>query len=346
MVTFVRAASLSGYAAVARRCGLEPRETIRAAGLNSSFLANPDLRIPVAAVAALLEDSARKSGCDTFGLQMAESWRMSDFGAISLLLTHERTLRDAITATIRYRHLLNDSLTLSIEDAGAFVIVREELATGGAVPMRQAIELAMGVVFRMFRALLGPQWKPVGVRFRHEPPADLSVHRRLFGTQLQFNQEFNGIVCAAADLDRPNASADPAMASYARGFMDSLSRGGGIAIAREVRSAIQVLLPSGRATIEQIAQGLGMTPRTLQRQLDDAGETFSALLNDVRREIVPRYLENPAYSLTQVAGLLGYGFPSSFTRWFVAQFGKSPARWRAAHTRTKHSTVTARKRVR
>ena len=333
MVAFVRSASLSGYAAVAQRVGLDPGTMIRAAGLNPAFLSDPDLRIPTRAVVSLLETSARQSDCDTFGLQMAETWRMSDFGAISLLLAHERTLRDALEATIRYRHLLNDSLSISVEDAGAVVIVRDELVAEGTARSRQAIELALGVIFRLFRALLGPQWKPIGVRFTHAAPRDLSVHRRLFGASLEFNREFNGIVCAAADLDRPNPSADPAMASYARSFIESLSPGAASPIAREVRKAIQVLLPRRRATVEQIAHGLGMTPRTLQRQLEEAGESFSGLLNAVRLELVPRYLENRAYSLTQVAELLGYTYPSSFTRWFAGEFGISPARWRADHVR-------------
>jgi len=331
MVAFVRAASLSGYAAVARRSGLEPEAMIRAARLNPAFLSNPDLRIPARAVVSLLEQSARMANCETFGLQMAESWRMSDFGAISLLLAHERTLRDALGATIRYRHLLNDSLSISVEDAGDLVVVREELVAEGTARSRQAIELALGVIFRLFRAVLGPQWRPMGVRFTHPAPQDLSVHRRLFGTSVEFNREFNGIVCAAADLDRPNPAADPAMASYARGFIESLSPGAASPIAREVRKAIQVLLGRRRATVEEIAQGLGMTPRTLQRELEAAGESFSGVLNAVRLELVPRYLENRAYSLTQVAGLLGYGYPSSFTRWFVGEFGISPARWRADH---------------
>jgi AraC-like DNA-binding protein len=44
-----------------------------------------------------------------------------------------------------------------------------------------------------------------------------------------------------------------------------------------------------------------------------------------------RYMENPRYSLSQVAGLLGYSTPSSFTRWFTAQFGMAPASWRRQH---------------
>ena len=335
MPALVRAASLGNYAEIARRLGLDPERMIRAAGLNPAHLADPDLRIPTAAVMALLEASAQKADCPTFGLQMAESWRMSDFGAISLLLTHQRTLREALAATIRYRHLLNDSITLEIEEAGHLVIVREELVVDGAVTSRQATELAIGVIFRMFRALLGAEWKPRSVCFTHPAPPDLGVHRRVFGPAVHFRADFNGIVCAAEDLDRPNPAADPAMAGHALRYVESLPGAQQPSIAQEVRRSIHILLPRGRASVEQVAQALGTHPRMLQRQLEASGDSFSSLLNETRRELAVRHLANPAYSLTQVAELLGYGFPSSFTRWFVSEFGQSPASWRAAQLKSK-----------
>jgi hypothetical protein len=209
MRPYVRAAALSNYREVARRTGLDPTAMLEAAKLDPVVLDEPDRRIAAATVARLLENSAAQSGCDTFGLQMAEAWRLSDFGAVSLLLTHERTLRDALGAVIRYRHLLNDTVTISIEDAAPLVVIREELAGGTAARSRQAIELALGVIFRLCRVLLGAQWKPKSVRFTHPAPQALQVHRRIFGPVVEFDQAFNGIVCAAADLDRRNPSAIP-----------------------------------------------------------------------------------------------------------------------------------------
>jgi AraC-like DNA-binding protein len=96
----------------------------------------------------------------------------------------------------------------------------------------------------------------------------------------------------------------------------------------EVRKAMYIVLPMGRARIEQVAGGLGLNVRTLQRQLDTAGESFSGLLNEVRRDLAMRYMAGKAHSLSQVGELLGYRTPSSFTRWFTAQFGTTPADWR------------------
>jgi AraC-like DNA-binding protein len=233
----------------------------------------------------------------------------------------------------RYRRLMNAALALHVEQAGDLAVIREELVLDGQAPGRQARELAIGTLYRLFRELLGPSWRPYSVEFTHDRPPDLREHRRLFGLEIRFESEFNGIVCACADLDRPNPSADPAMARYAQQFLETLAVAQaaqtGSAV-QETRQAIYIQLPLGSASIEKIAAGIGVSARTLQRRLDADGVSFADLLDEARRELVLRYLANPANSLTQVAELLGYAQLSSFTRWFTARFGAAPTRWRAA----------------
>jgi len=331
MAAMVRAAALSNFVEVSRQFSIDPVKLIRKAKLDPVVLTNPDIRIPALSVAIMLEAAAEQSGCVTFGLRMAESRRLSDFGALSLLLSHEPTLRQTLATLERYRHLLNESLAIYVEEGEDTVIIREELITErGVVTLRQATELAVGTMFRLYRAVLGGRWHPDSVEFVHAAPPDLTVHRRIFNTSLRFGSEFNGIVCARADLDRSNPAADTTMAQYAQQFVDSLNTGPNATKAMEVKKAIYLLLPTGRASIEQIADSLGLNVRTLQRQLDNEQAVFSSLLNDVRRDLVMRYLASPGYSLTLIAEMLGYSQLSSFTRWFTAQFQMAPTAWRAA----------------
>jgi len=332
MTIMVRAAALANYTEVARHLRLDVREMLRRHGLRPKLLANPEQRIPIESVVSLLEDSAEQSGCPTFGLHMAESRQLSDLGVVSLMLTHQPTLRAALQMVIAFRHLLNEALVIQLEDAGELVILHEAVLAGPLGGSRQAIELALGVLCRLCGALLGPGWQPRAVKFVHAAPRDIAVHCRVFGCAPRFGCDFNGIVCNAADLDRPNPGADPAMARYAKRFLETLPPPGRNSAVLEVRKAIYLLLPTGRATIEQIAQGLGLNVRTLQRQLDDAGMTFSELLDEVRSDLVLCYLDNHTLPLTQVAELLGYGMASSFTRWFSARFGMAPIVWRRTHS--------------
>ncbi|WP_338584863.1 AraC family transcriptional regulator [Pseudomonas sp. MAG733B] len=329
MPKLVRAAVLTNYLEVTQYLGFNPRDALAAVGLSRTQLLAPEHRIPIDSAVRLLEDSAAASGCQTFGLSMAESRQLSDFGVVSLLLSHQRTLRDALQVVVHYRHLMNDSLAIFIEEAGKMVIIREEVVTETPMPSRQATELAIGVMFRLCAALLGSHWHPYSVNFMHQAPDNLQLHRRLFGCTLEFGSEFNGIVCSDASLDMTNPNADPAMARYAQSYLDSLQSNQGTSMLFEVRKAIYLLLPMGRATIEQVAQSQGMNVRTLQRRLKDDGCAFNDVINDVRRDLVLRYLDNPNYPLSRIADMLGYSMASSFTRWFISQFGMPPATWRA-----------------
>lgn len=332
MAVLVRAAVLTSFNEIARELQLDTQALLRSVGLTQTLLADPEQRVPAEAAVTLLERAAAAGACPTFGLRMAQSRQLSDLGVVSLLISHQPTLRAALAALIRYRHLLNDTLAMLLENAGRMVILREELVS--AVPARQATELAIGVLYRLCGALMGPRWKPVSVNFSHAAPEDLRLHRQVFRCRIEFGCDFNGIVCAASDLDAPNPTADPALARYAQRFVDTLPPVSEPSIVLDVRRAIYLMLPSGRAGSAAVAQGLGLSLRTLQRQLDAAGSSFAGLLDDVRRELVLRYMEHPRYSLARISEMLGYATPGSFTRWFTAQFGMAPQLWRRKRGRS------------
>jgi AraC-like DNA-binding protein len=323
----VRAAALSHYLEVAQSLALDPLPLLRAAGISKAWLAVPDHPIPADAVVNLLEASAHASGCETFALRMAGARQLSDFGVLSLLISHQRTLRDVLATMMQYRDVLNESLALDIETTGRVSILREEILTRSPLA-RQANELAMAVLFRLCRSVGGERWQPQSVHFTHPAPADGREHRRFFRCKLEFEADFNCIVCATADLDLPNPLADPMMADYAERFVSALPAAQAGSIVGDVRRSIYLLLPLGRATVVQIAQSLGLNVRTLQRRLDEEGLRFGELVQEVRRELAPRYIGNPRYPMARIAQQLGYAQPSSFTRWFSAEFGVPPLRWR------------------
>ena len=324
MTVLVRAATLTNYQTVARRHGLNTAPLLREAGLSRALIDNPDQMIPATAVVALLEASAKAARCPSFGVQMAEGRSVADFGPVSLLIAHQPTLREALRTLIHYRHLINPSLSMQVEDHGEIAIVREELSLGAGALPRQASELALAVLLGFIRSILGPGWTPEAVSFVHHPPADLTDHRRVFGPVLEFASAYSGIVCSTADLDRPNPQSNRALALHAQHFIEAQGRPESHSLAGEVRQAIILLLPSGQASIALVAQTLGQNLRTLQRRLGAEGEVFSDLLNQTRRELALRYLDNPRFKMLHIAEMLGFGTAASFTRWFVSQFETPP----------------------
>ncbi len=330
MTSLVRAACLTNYREVAQASGLDPVRMLLDADLSPSVLDEPDLMIPVERVGRLLQASATLSGNESFGLCMARSRLLSNLGAVGLLMRDQQSLRDSLKLLMRYQAFLNGALTLSIEESGNTVVIRELLMAGSThQPTRQRVELALGVMVRLIRQLIGRDWQPRRVCFEHSAPRDLSVHSQLLGRNVEFDFEFNCIVCTRSDLDTRNEFADPAMVRYAQQLLDALLKPSDETMLDEVRRTIFLLLPSGRCSMEQVSEHLGLVPRTLQRRLTEKGQSFSAVMNAIRKEQASRYVVDGSRSLREVAQLLGFTAPSSFSRWYQLQFGSSAKESRA-----------------
>lgn len=328
VISVVRSASLTNYAEIARQVGLDPAQMLREFGLPSRCLQEPELKVSADAVRQLLEASAERSGIEGFGLLMAEARRLSDLGPLGLLIREQPTLRLAVEAFVRHGRRLNESLFLTIEETGEVLVLREELIVGSSGPVRQSTELAIGVAYRMLRSFLGPQWRPRRVCFAHEAPRDRSVHDRVFGRNIvEFGHDFNGIVCSRKDLDLPNPNADPGIARLAREMIESrdASSSSSLPMTAQVRDLVVQLMATGSCTIEVTARHLGVDRRTVHRHLAQEGETFSGIVEAVRRELAERYVIEGRRPLADISALLGFSAPSSFSRWYRQQFGASPS---------------------
>jgi len=328
MAGLIRSASLTNYAEVARAAGLDPQRMLAEFGLPPRCLAAPELMIPLDAAHRLLEASARRSGVESFGLQMAEARRLSNLGPLGLLIREQPTMRQALEIFVREGRRLNDALFLTLEESGDVVVLREEIIVGSSGPVRQSTELAIGVSFRTLSALFGPSWRPRRVCFAHDAPADRSAHERVFGRNVEFGHDFNGIVCSRADLDRPNRDADPGIARLARRMLDEERAKADADATMRVRDLVVQLLGNGACTIDRVAQHLGVDRRTIHRRLAAEGTTFTGLVERVRRELAERYVRQGRRPLAEVSALLGFSGASGFSRWYRRQFDQRPSRHR------------------
>lgn len=154
----------------------------------------------------------------------------------------------------------------------------------------------------------------------------------MIGPALRFDHEFTGLILYASDLAAKNVLADPLMRPYAHRILDTVVSPRAATAAGRVRELVEMLLPLGRCSVDQVAKNLGMDRRTLQRHLASEGESFSGLLHSTRAGLAERHLSNDRFSLTEVSEVLGFTAPSAFSRWFGQQFGMSPTEWRRAQT--------------
>jgi AraC-like DNA-binding protein len=328
MNRFVRYAALTGYPELARSVGLDPARLMTDEGLDVTALAEQDTWIPAVPVARLLERSAVESGCEDFAVRLSGRRRLSALGPLSVVLREEPDLRTALGLLIRYEQAYNGILDLRLLEADGLATVQVWLDFGAPVPIRQSVDLTVANLLGVLRSLVRADWQPLSVIIAHSPPADLSLFQQVFGPGLRFDQQFTGVVFPARDLDLPTVTADPALRPYARRLLDTLGPSPAATAAAQVRSFVEILLPTGRCSLAHVSRAMHVPPRTLHRHLADEGESFSAIVTDVRARWAERYLATEAHSLTEVAHLLGFAAPSAFSVWFRGHFGTTATEWR------------------
>ena len=323
----MRSTSLSGYLELVRSLGRDPGVFLRAVGLRAEQLLNPEALLPRDAGRELLEITARATRLEDFALRLASQRRLSALGPISLVLKEESTPGHALNTLSRYLKLVNPSLILHIEETGDSVVIREDLLPSPGLSMRQSVELAVGGLYRMLSELIGPHWEPREVYLTHPPPADPSAHRAFFGRNVKFNQNFNGLVCLKSDLSRPRESSDAVAAGFARRYLESALQPGPANAQVVCYQIVRALLPSGDCTASEVARLMKIDRRTLHRQLQKQGLSFSRVLDQVRIDLVQLHLLESDLALGEIAGLLGFAQASALSHWFRMHFGCPASAW-------------------
>ena len=143
----------------------------------------------------------------------------------------------------------------------------------------------------------------------------------------------NGFTFDLDDLNLSLTSADEQLLSVLQGYGDQVlaeiaRQSPGLVVS--VERAIAEQLGAGSVTLETVASGMGMSPRTLSRKLAAEGTSFFRLLEDLRKSLSKSYLRDSNLVLAEIAFLLGYSGLGSFNDAFKRWTGHSPGQFRTA----------------
>jgi AraC-like DNA-binding protein len=327
MISLAAAAGLPG---AIRAAGGDPDRVARAVALDPALFARLEGSIPCSDFARLLDEAARATGDDCFGLHFGERYQPKQIGALVYVVLNSPSIRSGFENVTRYLHVHNEAAVTSLDVEPARAYLRFALR---GVPIeigRQQSEYALVVALSTLRLMAGSRWAPLEVQFAHPAPRDASEHLRVFGCPVSFGCRSNALVVEPQFLDRQVPAADEALYPILRKYLDRVLKEmphDDRALA-DVRRAIGESMREGEPKLAVVARRIGSSPRTLQRRLSELGVDFKSLVDDTRRRFSLKYLEDRANTPTEIAYLLGYSEVSAFNRAFKRWTGSSPVKYR------------------
>ncbi|HET8708338.1 MAG TPA: AraC family transcriptional regulator, partial [Pseudomonadales bacterium] len=98
---------------------------------------------------------------------------------------------------------------------------------------------------------------------------------------------------------------------------------------QQVKVAIENQLNSGSPSLESVASQLDMKPWTLRRKLRGEDCDFTTLLDDIRKQLAHRFLQDKNFPISDIAAALGYSEQSAFNRAFKRWYQCTPVEYRS-----------------
>ncbi len=160
-------------------------------------------------------------------------------------------------------------------------------------------------------------------------PVDLKHYRSFFSSPILSSEE-NTISFSTKDTIQPFLTEDRMMWQY---FLEGLQANvptepKKIDIQTRVKQTLLETLPSGLCTLDNIADRLSMSKRTLQRQLKAANISYQLILDKTRLDLSNHYLSATDISVKEIAYLIGYLDTNAFQRAYKKWTGITPYQFR------------------
>jgi AraC-like DNA-binding protein len=308
--------------------GISASAVLRRAGLSQGFVDQPRVLLTTKELFALWRAIGEVSANPAIGLLLGTESRIERFHPVSLAALSTENFGSAIGQMARYKQLTCPEEILQEKDKEEWSIQFRWLLSDEVEPPA-LLECAFAWVLSIARHGTGTRLSPLRVEFLQLRPHVKTIERH-FGCRVICGAARNAIVFRVADAQRPFVTRNAELLGMlAPQFEEELKQENSDEnFLERVRVAIQQKLTGRRPTIEDIADALHISSRTLQRRLQEEGSSFQRVLEEARHHLARHYLNNSVLELNEAAYLLGYNDSNSFVRAFRTWEGIPPARWR------------------
>lgn len=267
------------------------------------------------------------------GLKVGQYFTLAGYGPLVMLLMSCGNAYQAVQAGVRYQGLAFLFSHLAFEPGGKSSAL---VLTPPPLPQqvrRVRIDGEVSGTVKLLRDMqagIGTNIDPERIEMPYPTPQEAAAYETCFGCPVSFAATEARIWIPNEYLAIRMPTADPVAHRLYQNQCDALlhSRShSGEDLAERVRDHLGLFtdgFPAGR----EVATALGVSERTLRRQLDAEGTSFRLLLEEVRTYKAKQLLSNATLSVEGVARQLGYAEAASFIRAFQRWTGVTPAAYR------------------
>ena len=310
---------------------IDEAEVFSVLGIDSSLFEKTTNKVDSSIVGQYLEYIASQRHNTRMRLKMRVNFPVSVMGVILNVYQNCRTLKDVFKKSSLYAPAVNTICLFSNHTDERYfhhsMKVADEFSETYPIATKYIYESQYGIILQLIYALTGKQITPILVYSPYKREATPDLLETHISCPVKFNEPFM-MIFDKEILETRIINANSEILIIAEQLISQLlNKEQNQNTYSVVRRYMLQTIPGINLNLKSTARDLNMSERTLQRKLLGEDTSYQIILDEVRKELAKKYLEENI-SLVEISFLLGFESQSAFNKFFRKHFGQKPTKYK------------------
>jgi AraC-like DNA-binding protein len=330
----------AAYARLTLQSGVVPAtELLHGAAITEEVLAGMEF-IDAPDLAVMFRNYDRCVNDCAWTARLGSQLNIATHGPLGFAALSAPTLGEAMDVMGSLYESRNTAITAGTFATESHYLMFVEDVSGEPDFARWLAEVVLKIMEMLLSSILGhPVGSNVVISFAHAAPFAGARLVACYDAEVCFEAPQNSIAVPLAWRQLPSPLHDESVYRAniikCRELIAAREQAGSISISvRNLLSnhfdtqMLYVDRPCPPPTLEQVADSMHLTSRTLIRKLQRENASYKNILESLRRDYAESLLQEARMKVADVAEILGYREAANFSRAFRRWYGLSPATWR------------------
>ena len=331
-IPFARANALAPFVGFLKTIGAPNDSLLCRARIPLQLLDDQEALIPVYSAYRFLELAARQEHLDDLGMVVGRQALSFELGAFGQALQSASTVYEYLQAGIRLIGTHSGATRFWLSNEGDVFRLSQYLKGPTGLGRCIADVFTLVITLSTLRRLVGPGWSPREVRLLAGDEALLGDRQLLGDASVIPGQRHSSFTISGSLMELPIP-----IRTNGAALANEVAPVPGNPMPADFLTSMEHLIVSlvgdGYLGIQSAAEAAGTSVRSLQRQLAQAGLTYTELVTASRIRLAREWLTVSDAPIAEIAAMLGYTDASNFARAFRRETGISPKIYRQSRSR-------------
>ena len=312
--------------------GIPLHEALRHVGVPHDKLHSPQFLISVEQLVAVCRNAIRLSRNPQLPFRVGSTTHVSAYGMYGYAILCGTDFRRILEFAVKYHVLAAPLCEISFAERGGMGVWTFEPILHHAIDERLyrfIVEFQISVHVSLQRDIMGSSFAPSEIALTYPSAKDFWLAEDIVGCPVRYERAANQMIFDSKWLDDLPKLGNRTTYAVVEKLCDELLSD--LALRTGVAGKIRMILlrdMANRPTFAAIARQLGVTTRTLRRQLHHQGISFRQLVDELRTQVAVKYLRETVMTNEDIALALGFSDASNFRHAFRRSTGKTPSEFR------------------